>query len=183
MTQARNRLEVGQVAPDFTATQLDGSPVRLSEFAGKSVWLAFFRWAQCPLCNFRIHELLSLWGSRFGDRQFVMLGVFQSPASKLEGLVDRHKPPFIPIPDPEMLLYEQYNLGTSMKGLLGKDVRRSIAGARKEGIPMITNWDGPPFRTPADFLIDPTGVIRVAYYGETIADHIPFDQVTEYLAS
>jgi thioredoxin-dependent peroxiredoxin len=181
MGEAANRLEAGQVAPEFTASQLDGSPVRLKDFAGKTVWLAFFRWAHCPLCNFRIHELLSQWSSKFADPSLVMLGVFQSPATKLEGLVERHKPPFIPIPDPEMTLFEQYHLGTSMKGMLGKDVRRALAGARKEGIPLLTNWDGPPFRTPADFLIDPTGVIRVAYYGENMADHIPFDQVSNYL--
>lgn len=181
MAGTRTRLEVGQEAPDFTAKQLDGAPVKLSDFRGRHVWLAFFRWAQCPLCNFRIHELLSLWSGRFADRPFVMLGVFQSPATKLEGLVERHKPPFIPIPDPEMLLYEQYHLGTSMKGLMGQDVRRAIAGARKEGIPIVTPWDGPAFRTPADFLLDESGVIRVAYYGENIADHIPFDKVTEYL--
>lgn len=181
MATEAGRLEVGQLAPDFTASQLDGSVVRLRDFAGKHVWLAFFRWAQCPLCNFRIHELLSLWSSRFADQSVVMLGVFQSPAAKLEGLVERHSPPFISIPDPEMTLFEQYHLGTSMKGLLGKDVRRALAGARKEGIPVLTSWDGPPFRTPADFLIDPMGVIRVAYYGENIADHIPFDQVSEYL--
>lgn len=181
MAETRTRLEVGQLAPDFTATQLDGSPVRLEDFRGKHVWLAFFRWAQCPLCNFRIHELLSIWAPRFGDREFVMIGVFQSPASKLEGLVARHKPPFIPVPDPEMKLYEQYFLGTSMKGLFGKEVRRAISGARKEGIPIVTPWDGPALRTPADFLIDPAGVIRVAYYGENIADHIPFDDVSGYL--
>ncbi len=59
MSESRSRLEVGQLAPDFTAVQLDGSSVRLRDFAGQNVWLAFFRWANCPLCNFRIHELLA----------------------------------------------------------------------------------------------------------------------------
>lgn len=183
MAEARKRLEAGEVAPEFTAAHLDGTPVNLAELRGKNVWLAFFRWAQCPLCNFRIHELLSLWGPRFADRGLTMIGVFQSPAAKLEGLVDRHKPPFIPVADPDMVLYEQYNLGTSMKGLFSKDVRRAIAGARANDIPIVTPWDGPAFRTPADFLIDPAGVIRVAYYGENIADHIPFDRVSEWIAA
>ena len=183
MAEARKRLEAGEVAPEFTAAHLDGTPVDLAELRGKNVWLAFFRWAQCPLCNFRIHELLSIWAARFGERPFVMIGVFQSPANKLEGLVERHKPPFIPIPDPEMLLYEQYHLGTSMKGLMGEPGRRAISGARKEGIPIVTPWDGPAFRTPADFLLDESGVIRVAYYGENIADHIPFDRVSDWIAA
>lgn len=181
MGQPKDRPQVGDLAPDFSAKQLDGTDVRLSDLRGTHVWLAFFRWAQCPLCNFRIHELLSVWGPKFAAHPMAMLGVFQSPATKLEGLAERHRPPFVAIPDPEMHLYAQYGLGTSMAGLFGKDVRRAIGGARANDIPMLSAWDGPAFRTPADFLIDPTGVVRVAYYGENIADHIPFDRVSEYL--
>jgi peroxiredoxin len=173
----------GDLAPDFSATRLDGAPVTLGEHRGRPVWLAFFRWAQCPLCNFRIHQLLSVWDKTFGGTDLTMLGVFQSPAAKLEGLVERHKPPFIPIPDPDMLLYQQYGLGTSMKGLLGPQVRAALSGARAQGIPVVGPWDGPALRTPADLLIDREGVVRVSFYGENIADHIPFERVSEFLAS
>lgn len=176
-------MAVGDEPPDFEATQLDGEPVRLSDFRGTHVWLAFFRWAMCPLCNFRIHQLLSVWVPKFAPHPMVMLAVFQSPKEKLDGLVERHKPPFRVIPDPEMHLYEKYGLGTSMKGLLGPQVRGALAGARAEGIPLVSPWDGPAFRTPADFILDTEGVIRVAHYGENIADHVPFDQVSAYLAS
>ena len=145
------------------------------------MWLAFFRWAQCPLCNFRIHELVSVWADKFARERMVMLAVFQSPAEKLAGLTERHRPPFRVIPDPEMQLYELYGLGTSAAGLMGADVRRSLAGARAAGLPLVSMWDGPPLRTPADFLIDESGVIRVAYQGKNIADHIPFEAVTRFL--
>lgn len=173
----------GERAPDFTATQLDGSQVSLAQHRGRPVWLAFFRWATCPLCNFRIHQLLSVWDRTFGASDLVMLGVFQSPAAKLEGLVERHKPPFIPIPDPEMTLYQQYGLGMSMKGLLGPQVRAAISGARAQGIPIVGPWEGPALRTPADLLIDRDGVVRVSFYGENIADHIPFERVSEFIAT
>lgn len=172
----------GELAPDFSATRLDGSPVTLAEHRGRPVWLAFFRWAQCPLCNFRIHQLLSVWDRMFGATDLTMLGVFQSPAAKLEGLVERHKPPFIPIPDPEMLLYQQYGLGTSMKGLLGPQVRAAISGAREHKFPVVGPWEGPALRTPADLLIDRDGIVRVSFYGENIADHIPFERVSEFVA-
>ncbi len=182
MTTPTRPLE-GEPAPNFTAAGLDGAPVSLGEHRGRPVWLAFFRWATCPLCNFRIHQLLSIWDRTFGGTDLVMLGVFQSPAAKLEGLVERHKPPFIPIPDPEMVLYQQYGLGTSMKGLLGSQVRAAIAGAREQKIPIVGPWDGPALRTPADLLIDRDGIVRVSFYGENIADHIPFERVSEFVAT
>ncbi|MEM6994633.1 MAG: hypothetical protein AAF721_29225, partial [Myxococcota bacterium] len=51
------------------------------------------------------------------------------------------------------------------------------AGARKEKIPVVRGWDGPPTRRPADFLISPQGVIELAFYGENVGQMIPLDDV------
>jgi peroxiredoxin len=42
-TQATRYPEVGDKAPDFTLTDLDGAPVSLSEYRGKKVLV--FMWA------------------------------------------------------------------------------------------------------------------------------------------
>lgn len=176
-----NRLQVGQQAPDFTVETLDGQTITLSELRGKPVWLAFFRYAACPLCNLRIHQLTSVWGRLFAPRDFVMLAVFQSPARKLEGLLERYSPPFKVICDPELELYASYKLDRSLKGALSGEVRRALIEASKAGIPIVRPWDGPADRVPADFLIDRDGMIRRVFYGENIAQHIPFDSVSSFL--
>ena len=51
------RLTVGQPAPSFIATTWDGRPVSLSDFEGQKLWLAFFRYAACPLCNVRVRAI------------------------------------------------------------------------------------------------------------------------------
>ncbi|MEM7155895.1 MAG: redoxin domain-containing protein [Myxococcota bacterium] len=176
-----NRLKVGQQAPEFSVETIDGKPVSLTELRGGPVWLAFFRYAACPLCNFRIHQLLSIWPKAFAGRNFTMLGVFQSPGRKLDGLVKRHDPPFNIISDTKLELYAEYQLETSMKGAFGKQVREVIGGASKVGIPIVQPWDGPALRVPADFLIDSHGMIQQAFYGENIAQHIPFEDVSNFL--
>ncbi len=176
-----NRLKVGEQAPAFSTETLDGSVVTLDGLQGTPVWLAFFRYAACPLCNFRVHQLLSVWPQNFAERKFVMLGVFQSPARKLEGLVKRHEPPFKIVSDPEMSLYTEYRLENSMRSAMGKDVRAALVGAGKAGIPIVRPWDGPAHRVPADFLIDSSGMIQHAFYGENIAQHIPFEDVSRFL--
>lgn len=178
-----SRLAPGAEAPDFTAKTVDGEEVTLSSHRGKPVWLAFFRYAMCPLCNFRIHQLIQVWPAQFAGRGFTMLGVFQSPPRKLEGLVERHDPPFKVIADPEMDLYAKYRLETRWGGAFGKDTREAMKGASGAGIPLLKAWDGPPHRVPADFLIAPDGSIREVFYGENIAQHIPFETVEGFLSS
>jgi thioredoxin-dependent peroxiredoxin len=176
-----SRLTPGTDAPDFTAKTVDGEEITLSRHRGGPVWLAFFRYAMCPLCNFRIHQLMQVWPKQFAPRRFTMLGVFQSPPRKLEGLVERHDPPFKVIADPDLELYTKYHLETKWAGAFGKDTRAAMKGASGAGIPLLKAWDGPANRVPADFLIDADGVIREVFYGENIAQHIPLEQVEGFL--
>ena len=93
-------LQVGQRAPDFEVQSLRGEALRLSALRSQPTWLAFFRFASCPLCNYRVHEMIERW-SMFADRDFHMIGVFQSPASRLRDFVARQEPPFTLVADPD----------------------------------------------------------------------------------
>jgi peroxiredoxin len=176
------RVVAGEPAKDFTAVALDGKEVSLAGLRGQPVWLAFFRFAACPFCNYRIHELLAQWPRRFAQHRFTMLGVFQSPADSVRSAVERQRPPFIPIPDPEMHLYALYGLETRLGGVLTLQVPRLMLAARAAGIPLSGRREGPVTRIPADFLIDAEGQVRVAYYGRNVADHVPFEDVERFLA-
>jgi peroxiredoxin len=177
------RISVGELAPDFTISALDGSQVTLSGLRGQPVWLAFFRYAACPLCGYRIHELLAQWGRRFAQHRFTMLGVFQSPAEKCREAIGSKQLPFSILPDPEMNLYVLYHLESGVKGMLSMDVPRTLMAARKEGIPIFSAFQGPATRIPADFLIDAEGVVRAAFYGRNMSEHIPFEVMENALLS
>lgn len=176
-----SRLAPGADAPDFTAKTVEGEELKLSDYRGTPVWLAFFRYAMCPLCNFRIHQLMQVWPKQFAHRGFTMLGIFQSPARKLEGLVERHHPPFKVISDADLDIYTKYRVEKKWSGSFGKDTREAMKGASGAGIPLVRAWDGPPNRVPADFLVDEDGLIHDVFYGENIAQHIPFEQVEGFL--
>ena len=56
----------GDAAPDFLLTVLNGEPVRLSDFRGKTVVLNF--WASwCPPCRAEMPEFQELWEQRGPD--------------------------------------------------------------------------------------------------------------------
>ena len=170
----------GETAPDFIVTTLRGETVQLSKLRGTPVWLGFFRFASCPLCNYRVHIMVEEW-SRFLGRDFRMLAVFQSPAHRLEEFVAKEKPPFDLIADPSMQLYTLYGLETSWAAGMSGGVLAVVSKARNIGKPIIAPIDGPPHRVPGDYLIDREGTITTVYRGKDLADHVPLETALAFL--
>ena len=66
-------LNVGNLAPDFTLTDLDGNQVTLSDFRGKAVFINF--WATwCPPCRAEMPEIEAVYQA-YKDRDVVVIGV------------------------------------------------------------------------------------------------------------
>ncbi len=55
-TNLRLLPKVGQPAPDFAASTIDGRPVRLSDYRGQPVWLNFWG-SWCPPCRAEFPDL------------------------------------------------------------------------------------------------------------------------------
>jgi peroxiredoxin len=175
------RLQPGENAPDFSATDTEGRPVSLAALRGTKVWLTFFRYAACPLCSYRVHELLAQWDQRFARYSFSLVTVWQSTPDKLDEVKQRYAPSFSLIADPQMELYQLYCVEKGITKAFGKGVFAQMAAARKAGIDIVRGWEGPATRRPADFLIDSDGVLHTAFYGENVGNMIPFEQVEAFL--
>jgi len=66
-------VEIGQSAPDFSLTGVDGQKTSLSDFKGKAVILNFFaNW--CPPCKAEIPDFVELQ-KQYGDKGFTFVGV------------------------------------------------------------------------------------------------------------
>jgi len=68
------RTHIGQTAPDFTVTKLDGTQVRLSDLRGKIVLLNFFA-TWCGPCNAELPHLQETWDEFADNDGFTMLVV------------------------------------------------------------------------------------------------------------
>lgn len=173
------RITIGERALDFTARTWKGDTVRLSDSAGTKRWLAFFRYASCPLCNLRVRDI----GRRYEqltEAGLVVLAVFQSPAESVAEYVGTQEPAFPLICDPEEDLYRLYGLETSLAGFLSPMNLGRVAAATKAGFKP-GRMEGSKTRIPGDFLIDEEGFVRDAFYGKVIADHIPFERVEAFV--
>jgi peroxiredoxin len=173
------RQRPGEPAPDFTATTWAGATLRLADLRGRPLWLAFFRYASCPLCNLRVADIIERWPD-LASCDLQLVAVFQSTPESIGRYVGRQEPPFPIICDPEEQLYRLYGVEHSLKALLApSNVPLGIKAAARGFLP--GRMDGTKSRVPADFLIDREGVIVDAFYGDTIGEHIPFARVMDFL--
>jgi peroxiredoxin len=174
------RLSAGEPAPDFTTTDIFGSTVSLSAFAGKRLMLSFYRYAACPLCNIRIHRLIQKYPD-FRSAGLHLVAVFQSPEESIGRYVGRQDIPFPVVADPGHVLYTRYGVGGSVFGFLTGGLRLpSLASAAMNGY-YPGKMEGDITMVPADFLIGPSLRIETAYYGTDIGDHLPCATITNWL--
>lgn len=173
------RKKSGEKANRICLPAIDGSSFDTESLNGRPFMLSFFRFASCPFCNLRVHELVSRFGE-FGDN-FTIVGIFDSPLDNLIKHADGHQAPFPILADESNRYYRDYGIEHSVSGMLkGMFFRMPILmkGMLKGYIPIVIK--GSMTTMPADFLIDKDGIIRTAYYGKDEGDHLPFEQVKAF---
>lgn len=174
------RIQTGQPAQPFQVKDIFERAIRLEDYRGKKLMLSFYRYASCPLCNVRVHELIQRYPS-YEKRGLSMLAVFQSPKESILQYVGRREAPFPIIANPQHDLYRAYRVESSWLGFviggLRLDawvyaIRHHLLGFKPEGDMALV---------PADFLIGPGQKVEKAFYGRDIGDHIPLVEVEAWL--
>lgn len=175
------RLQPGSPAPAFTTVDYQGNPVSLQALAGRKVLLSFYRYASCPFCNLRIHHLRQR-SAEWQARGLDMVAVFQSPAASIRDYAVGETVEFAIVPDPELQLYRRYGVESSWLAFAKSGLRAAdLAKATAKGF-LPGKVEGDMNRVPADFLIDEQGIVRVAFYGKDIGDHLDIRVVEDFLA-
>jgi len=158
---------------------IDGTEFSSKNLQGKRYMLSFFRFASCPFCNLRVHELVQKF-NEFGDN-FTIIAIFDSPLVNLQKHAGKHKAPFQILADEKNIYYKKYAIERShwgmLKGMIGR-MPRLLKGMFKGYIP----WPmkGSLLTMPADFLVDERGIIQTAYYGKDEGDHLPLELIKNF---
>lgn len=177
------KIQAGQIAPDFIASDVNGKQVRLSDYRGKKIILSFYRNVFCPFCNRRVHQLM-LNSLSFKNRDVQLLFLFESANETLKksafhkGIV-----PWPLIGDPQRKIYEQYGVERSIKGVIKTAFAANLAQAKKEVKPLNlpkTDKDAHRSQMPADFFIDEKFRIATAHVGTHMDDHIAYEKIHEF---
>ena len=168
------RLNVGDEAPIIHLMDTNGEMFDLEKLQGKQVLISFYRFATCPFCNMRIHNLVKNY-EKYSSR-FEVVAIFESNMPTLINAMDNHQAPFRILSDANSVYYQKYGLEKSLWGVFKGMLLRmptAIKGMMMGYLP--TNIDSSLTRMPADFLIDEEGKIKIAYYGSDEGDHLDVD--------
>jgi hypothetical protein len=58
---SHDRIVEGEPVRDFVLPEIDGREFHTEDLRGRRYLLSLFRFASCPFCNMRVHELVSRW--------------------------------------------------------------------------------------------------------------------------
>lgn len=173
------KLKVGDKAPNFEVIDTNGDSIKLSQYKGQKVMVAFFRYASCPVCNFRIHELIENYDS-ITSKGYKIIAIYESNNTTLKDYLTETPVPFIVIGDPELKLYKEYRLEKSFWKMLGSVFKKQPKEAMKKGKKLFSKKykrDGNLTRLPGDFIVDENGILTTVYYGKNIGDHLPITEI------
>ncbi|VAW69550.1 Peroxiredoxin [hydrothermal vent metagenome] len=173
------RLQSGQPAPEFKLFNINGEEFNTQDLKGKRYLLTFYRFASCPFCNLRVHQLTKQY-AEYNDT-FEVIAVFDSTLENLQKYAIRHQPPFPVLADKDNNIHRLYHIEHSISGVVKGIILRFpalILSIFKGYIPWRIKGDITGM--PADFLVDENGIINSAYYGNDEGDHIPLHRVKQY---
>ncbi len=112
-------IEIGQIAPDFSAKDQNGEIITLSQFKGKKVALYFYPRDSTPGCTAQACDLRDNYQTLF-EQDFVILGVSTDTEKKHQNFIAKYNLPFPLIADTEKDVHELY--GTwQLKKFMGRE--------------------------------------------------------------
>jgi thioredoxin-dependent peroxiredoxin len=178
------RLQPRTQAPDFEVKDIFNQPISLRDYRGSMVLLSSYRYVTCPLCHFRVNQVLHHYSQYQEKLRFI--GIFESKPEYVQSYIhQRRKPPFPMIADPNAELYRLYKVELSLWRTLAAMLRMPTLVRSMTGIDysMASNRivGGSITRIPADFLIAADGKIEIVHYGIDASDHLPLHVIDSCL--
>ena len=178
------KLRNGQRALNFTAHDIYGHEIQLSQYRGKKILLGFYRNVNCPFCNRRVHQIMGN-NVNLKKQNIQLVFLFESSGETLKKSVFHQGiSPWPLIGDLEKTIYKQYGVENSivkwMKTMFYADYKEANKFAKEVGLPEEKDKDAGNMRIPADFLINEDFVIEKAHYGSHIDDHIDFEDFKRF---
>jgi len=102
--------EVGNIAPDFTLTALNGKQVTLSQFKGKAVMVNFFD-TTCPACETEMPFIQSVYDTRPRD-ELEILAISGERAQMVQSFMDTRGLKFTTLTDPGSVIKNMYHVAS-----------------------------------------------------------------------
>lgn len=178
-----SKVAIGDQISELTLPSIDNSQFSLDQVQGKRYLLSFFRFASCPFCNLRVHELVT--ESAQWSEGFTVVAIFDSSLENLQRHAEKHESPFPILADEKNIYYERFGVERSwLKTLWGAliGMHRVIYSMFVKGF-LPTSFGGKLHTMPLDILVNEEGLVERVHYGQHEGDHIAMDAVRAFAAA
>lgn len=169
------KLKKGDIVDNFSFTDVSGKQYEYNDFQDKKVIVAFFRYAGCPISNFRIHELKEEYHQLVSEG-FEVVVIFNSTANILKEYAIKVGAPFIFVADSELKLYKKFaieqSFGKMLKTVFMKKGKKLYEGKKYK-------TDGARTIIPSEFILE-KGRVQEAYYGNYVGDFLPIYRINQF---
>lgn len=112
-------LEIGQLAPDFSAKDKDDKTYKLSDFKGQKVILYFYPKDNTPGCTTQACELRDSY-SYFKTKGYTIIGISKDSAKSHEKFSTKYQLPFLLLADTDKSIISAYG-AEHKKMMFGKE--------------------------------------------------------------
>ena len=113
-------LQIGDIAPDFTLPDQNGTPVSLSGFKGQRVVIYFYPKDDTPGCTKEACNFRDQW-SRFEQHGIVVLGISKDGASSHGKFIAKYSLPFTLLTDAEPCPVAESYGSYGLKKFMGRE--------------------------------------------------------------
>lgn len=177
------QLTTSDQAPNFQATTVYGEIFDLEKAlaANEKIFLAFHRYASCPICNFSLRQFQQGYQTLL-DKGIRYVPIFHSSVESMQESYSE-QPPFEIIADPNMALYKSYGLKPSLSAFLHPkalvDSVKALNSIMQPGYKFRLAPDKTLLTKPADFLIGQDRKVLHARYGVSLGDSMSLKEALE----
>ena len=117
-------LEVGQIAPDFSAPDENGNTITLSSFRGQKVVLYFYPKDSTPGCTAQACNLRDNMDA-LTEQGFVVLGISTDSQKRHQNFITKNTLPFTLISDEDHSVHDLYHTW-QLKKFMGKEYMGTV---------------------------------------------------------
>ncbi len=183
-------LNIGTKAPEFIYNTAFAENIALADKLQQAehTYLIFLRYMGCTSCQVDIMDYSEEY-AHFQEKNAQILLVLQSSREIMAEQTTEENPPFQIVCDPDMKLYELYDVkaGQSKEDLI--DVNDAAAMAKfavkkeKAAARGLSHgaYEGNEYQLPALFLLDKDGTVKHAHYAQKITDMPGVDEMLALL--
>ena len=104
------KLVPGEKLSEIKLPSIQGSEFSIKKIKGKKTLLTFYRFATCPFCNLRIHEITKRYDEL--GKNFEMVAIFNSSQDYLTKKMGKHNAPFTILADQNFDFAKSYGTTT-----------------------------------------------------------------------